>query len=190
MSKRNENARTAGEHDCREELSSLIDGELEPSACYVLLERLRSDDAARRDWEWMNAASDALRSNDVAALHSTQFTIRFAQSLAAEPPIVAPRAARKSVSLIRRVVLPGAAVAAAAGVLVVIALPQLRSTTEPQSVAVQTAPAPANEPPAELLRSAELEAYLAAHREFAVGALIPRSAPYLRTSASVPAEKR
>ena len=188
MSKRNESARTAGEHDCREELSSLIDGELAPPAYYVLLERLRLDDAARRDWEWMNAASDALRSNEVAALHSSQFTTRFAQSLAAEPPIVAPRAARKSGSLVRRVVLPGGAVAAA--VLVVIALPQLRSTTEPQSVAVQTAPAPVNEPPAELLRSAELEAYLAAHREFAVGALIPRSAPYLRTSANIPAEKR
>jgi hypothetical protein len=46
-------------------------------------------------------------------------------------------------------------------------------------VATTPAAAAANE----VRRLAELEAYLAAHRELAGGSMMPRSAPYLRASA-------
>jgi hypothetical protein len=49
------------------------------------------------------------------------------------------------------------------------------------------ASAPAGGAANEVRRLGELEAYLAAHREVAGGAMMPRTVPYLR--ASVPAQR-
>jgi sigma-E factor negative regulatory protein RseA len=145
---------------------------------------------------------DALRSSEVACLQSEKFLSRLDAALEAEPAIVAPRLRRGPVRIVRRVVLPGAAVAAAATMLAVIALPQLRGEL-PGAAQTVTAPAmpsapvttvstaPTTRPAAmpaqnEVRRLAELEAYLAAHRELAGGSMMPRSAPYLRASAPAP----
>lgn len=204
MTHRNQAASTSGEAPLAgEALSCLIDGELDPAECAKLLGRLGADHVARREWLLLHVAGDALRSSDVACLQSDRFLLRMGAALEAEPPIVAPRARRDRARLMRRVVLPGAAVAAAAAMLAVIAVPQLRgdspATTQTQtaSAAAPGAPAaaplvpvaatPASGAPKEIRRLAELEAYLAAHRELAGGSMMPRTAPYLR--ASVPAQR-
>lgn len=206
MTNRNQAASTSGEAPLSgETLSCLIDGELDPAECAKLLGRLGADHVARREWLLLHVAGDALRSSDVACLQSDRFLLRMGAALEGEPPIVAPRASRDRARLVRRVVLPGAAVAAAAAMLAVIVVPQLRGdapgTTQTAaalaaqnaSASAQAAPAaaplvpvaatPAAGAPNEIRRLAELEAYLAAHRELAGGSMMPRTAPYLRASA-------
>jgi negative regulator of sigma E activity len=188
----------------RETLSCLVDGELDAAECARLIGRLGTDRAARREWLLLHVVGDALRSSDVACLQSERFLLRMGAALEAEPAIAAPRASLARARLVRRVVLPGAAAVAAATMLVVIAVPQLRGGAAPgatRTVAVAadhkagtsaaaTPVAPAATPPAaaaaasEVRRLAELEAYLAAHRELAGGSMMPRTAAYLRASSA------
>lgn len=179
--------------DCREALSSLIDGELDEAECRRLLERLCRDESAQREWTLLNLACDALRSSEVAALHSAGFMTRVRSALAAEAPIVAPVSRPRAGRLTRRVLLPAAAMAGAAVVLGVVALPQLLGPAtpakalarkEPATVPVAP-PAPASQEQG-IVRSAELEAYLEAHREQAAGPLLPRPVAYQRASATLP----
>lgn len=171
----------------RETLSSLIDGELGAADSAKLLGRLGADRAARREWLLLHLAGDALRSSDVASLQSDRFLVRMSAALEAEPAILAPRARLDRARLVRRVVLPGVAVAAAAAMLAVIAVPQLRGD-EPAATQVAKSTPPVATMPVraaanEVRRLIELEAYLAAHQELAGGSMMPRTAPYLRASA-------
>lgn len=179
--------------DCREALSSLIDGELDEAECRRLLERLCRDESAQREWTLLNLACDALRSSEVAALHSAGFMARVRRALAAEAPIVAPVSRPRAGRLTRRVLLPAAAVAGAAVVLGVVALPQLLGLATPATSLARKEPAtlpvapPAPVPQEQgIVRSAELEAYLEAHREQAAGPLLPRPVAYQRASATLP----
>lgn len=171
----------------RETLSSLIDGELGAADSAKLLGRLGADDAARREWLLLHLAGDALRSSDVASLQSDRFLARMSAALESEPTILAPRARLGRARLVRRFVLPGVAVAAAAAMLAVIAVPQLRGDEPAATQVAQSTPPVATMPVRaetnEVRRLAELEAYLAAHQELAGGSMMPRTAPYLRASA-------
>src|SRR5262249_16503020 len=120
---------------CSEAMSRLIDGELDGTGCRELVDRLTADAEARQAWVLMNIACDAVRSSETAALHSSDFVARFSPALAAEPVILAPRALQQRQGLLRRVVLPTAAVAAAAAVLAVVALPQIRDQSPSPKVA-------------------------------------------------------
>lgn len=178
--------------DCREDLSCLIDGELGDAACARILDRVCSDPQARSQWALLNAAGDALRSSEVAALHSGAFVERVCAALAQEPAVLAPGAlARRRY---QRVLIPGAAVAAAATLLAVVAVPQLRGGGASSAVAI-TAPAPVAAPVSapqatEVARVPEIERYMRAHRELAGSTVMPQATPYLRTSNNLPAESR
>lgn len=171
--------------DCSESLSRLIDGELDDGACRALFARLDRDADARRTWVLLNVACDAVRSSETAALHSTAFVARVSAALDAEPVVLAPGAARRRYVLLRRVGIPSAAVAAAAVVLAVVAVPQLRSIAN-----VEPAPGPvvvndsAKAQPLvpvkdEVDRSPEFDAYLTAHRESAAGPVTSRAAEFI-----------
>ncbi len=181
--------------DPRERWSCLMDGEADEATITACLREWAASDVARADWAVWHAAGDALRSSEVAAFHSDRFAARLSQALAAEPAIIArPRANRR---LITRVVLPGAAVAAAAAMLTVVALPVLRGTAEAPVVAQSATPAPvlpvasgatttvaANvgvnaSPP-------HIDSYIAAHRELAGSVGMARTTPYLRTTTVLP----
>ena len=181
---------TARIDDCGEALSCLIDGELSQSECASILERLCADQAARRQWGWMHVAGDALRSSEVAALHSSGFVERVSAAIAREPVVLAPAALVHR--RYQRILIPGVAVAAAAALLAVVAVPQLRGNNESaQFAATAVSPEPSAAPPAvELARVPELERYLRAHRELAGGAVMPHATPYLRTSNNLPLEPR
>ena len=178
---------------CSEALSRLIDGELDPGACRDLFERLGADDEARRTWVLLNVACDAVRSSETAALHSAGFVTRVSAALAAEPVILAPRALRSRQGVLRRVVIPVAAVAAAAAVLAVVALPELRGPgSEPKVIEAKNEPKvvpPPVDAHGEVIRSAEFEAYLAAHRESAGGPVTSRATEYV-TNATLKTESR
>ncbi|HUL65905.1 MAG TPA: sigma-E factor negative regulatory protein [Burkholderiaceae bacterium] len=176
------NGAQAQQPECSEAMSRLLDGELEAGACRELFERLGHDGEAQRTWVLLNVASDALRSSETAALHSSGFVTRVSSALAAEPVILAPGALRRRRTVLRRVSLQAAAIAAAAVALAVVVLPQLRGGPEP----VVQAKAP------ELLRSAEFEAYLEAHRENAAGTVTSPSDYVLPAAlpAALPMESR
>jgi len=151
---------------CGEALSRLIDGELDHGGCRELFDRFSGDADARRTWVLLNIACDAVRSSETAALHSAGFVSRVSAALASEPVILAPHAMRRRGTL-RRVVVPVAAVAAAAVVLTVVAVPQLRGQRSGTDEFAKVNPMVS--PEGRVARSPQLEAYLEAHRESAVG---------------------
>lgn len=163
------NGAQAHQPDCSEAMSRLLDGELEAGACCELFERLGRDGEAQRTWVLLNIASDALRSSETAALHSSGFVTRFSAALAAEPVILAPGALRHRYRVLRRVGIPAAAIAAAVVALAVVAVPPLRG--------------PRGGPEPQIARSVELEeAYVDAHRESAGGPVTSPS-DYVRPAA-------
>jgi len=174
--------------NCAQRLSCLLDGELDSDECRSLVERLRRDREACRKWELFNCVGDAMRSADVAAWHSGRFVARVSAALQQEPTVLAPVAASRSAS--RRWLLPGAGMAAAAVVLIVVGLPS-RQAVSPESMAIR-APAPtvaSAATPASIERSPRLERYLAAHRELAEPGVMPHSTSYVRTSGAMSLEE-
>lgn len=181
---------------CAQLLSCLLDGELDDKDCAPLLDRLRHDEQSCRQWALLNLTGDALRSAEVAAWHAEGFVGRVAAALDNEPTILAP-AAVAARPRVRRWLLPGAGVAAAAAVLIVAGLPAQRPVApETTATAAQTAPAvPVNVAatppvPPQIDRLPALEQYLAAHRELAGPSLMPNSTPYLRTSGALYPQER
>ncbi len=177
---------TADDEALREWVSACLDGEASAEERQRCLARLCSNDELRADWTAWHAVGDALRSSEVAAWHRPDFCGRVMQALQEEPTVLAPR--RLSVRTVRRVVLPGAAVAAAAVVMAVVAVPLLRGPA-PEAGPVQVAlPASAPAVPApragDVDRLPQLEAYLAAHQELTSVVGMGRTTPYLRASAS------
>lgn len=188
--------------DC-ERLSCLMDGELAPEESRALLAALCSDSTLRRDWVAFHVVGDALRSHEVAAAHSAGFCTRVAQAIEREPTVLAPGALAARRPALRRWLAPGIAVAASAAVIGFVAVPLLRPAAGPApQVATNAAPAPGAATPlaaaalptedtarraaATVANARAMQAYLAAHREMASGAALPRATPYLRASAEMP----
>lgn len=170
-------------------LSSLMDGETSAEEALALLELLCSDDELRGQWVDYHVVGDALRSNEVAASHSTAFCARVARSLAKEPALVAPRMTERGQVTLRRFLAPGLAIAASVAALGFVAVPLLRAPAVPAVQQAATEPVPVTLPAEGTRRAAvtvanarSLQAYLAAHRELTTGAALPRSTPYLRTT--------
>lgn len=173
--------------DCGERLSALLDGELDAEGCRALVERLRHDPEAGRNWTLLNCVGDAMRSADVAAFHAEGFVARVSAALAQEPTVLAPAALPRR-SAVRRWLLPGASAAAAAAVLLAVGLPSRQGATTDTAAAgapAATAEVAVNAPLPAIDRSPQLERYLAAHRELAEATLMPYSTPYVRTSGAV-----
>lgn len=188
--------------DLRAQVSCLMDGD--EAGDRTCLDRVCSDDRLRGDWALWHVVGDAMRSSDVAALHSPRFAARMAQALEAEPAILAPRALRPNLHrTMRRFVLPGAAAAAAVAVISFIAVPMLRgdggvgsSGPELARGAAQPAvvPVAASRPMAGApIQPVQFERYVAAHSQMSGGLGLPRTSPYLRqtpapdTAAATPA---
>jgi len=169
-----------------EQLSAWLDGELEPEQDRAILDRLKSDAGLRAQFEWFNLAGDALRSHEVAACDHPRLVDRVCEALKSEPVRIGPGAL--SVSRVRRYLATGITVAAAAGMLAVVALPYLRGTdTAPQGPSV----ARGTQPPSLVVgapgggkiaaaRNPQLDAYFRAHRELAATGVMPSAVAYIR----------
>lgn len=178
----------------RERWSCLMDGEADDAMVAACLREWATSETVRGDWALWHAAGDAMRSSEVAAFHADRFTARVAAALADEPAIIArPRSNRR---LMTRVILPGAAVAAAAAMLTVVALPVLRGGVAEGPQLAQQAPTvaalPAAAPmaaggtPAAIKPPPHMDLYIAAHRELGGGVGMARTTPYLRTTTVLP----
>lgn len=184
----------ATSHPDWEALSSLADGELDDAAAESLLAALCRDSALRSEWTTLHIVGDALRSSDVAAVHSESFCARVRAALEAEPTVLAPRATQSARSRpLRAYLLPGAAIAASMAVIGFVAVPLLQSPSPVQTAATGVAAQPPAIAAASSRRAATtvanaraLDVYLAAHREVAAGVALPRATPYLRTPNEVP----
>ena len=180
-------------------LSCLLDGELDRAEQQRVIDRLLQDPQAQTLWSTLNAVGDAIRSSEVACLHRAEFAQRVADALRDEPTVLAPLPGTRS-RAVRRYVLPGVAVAAAAAVLTTVAVPLLGGRDAAnESPLAQRAPVvastaaptagPATAPVSAGRVARPMSPYLQAHREFAQGAVLPPSAPYLRTSTTVTVEE-
>lgn len=172
-----------------EQVSSLIDGELDPTLCGPLFATLCQDGPARSAWVRMHLVADALRSNEVAACHSDRFCARVSVALQSEPTVLAPRSGGRRI--VRRYLVPGLALAASVAAISFVALPLLAPGV-PESgskVAGSELNAAAQVASGDSIRRAaatvaharSLDPYLVAHRELtSTGVALPRATPYLR----------
>ena len=176
--------------DQREALSSLIDGEA--SDLDLACRAWRDDAGARADWHTYHVIGEAMRSDDVRANapHDAAFLSRLRERLATEAVVLAPtarpaapRAAWRHAWMAPMAVAAG--FVAVAGVLVVtrVAAPEgalpdrSASLIEPASVQPQAGAqglpvrsalsgSGAAGTSGQLVRSAELDRYLAAHQQY------------------------
>lgn len=159
-----------------EALSAMADGEASPHEAEQMCAAWRDDAEARGRWHTYHLIGDVLRSDELArpAAHDAAFLERLRGQLAQEPVILAPQPVPAPAQVRRarqRWLFPAAAAAGfvvVAGVLVVTRL----SAPDPAGGAVlvnapaapSTVPVPSFAAGAEMIRDAELDAYLNAHQ--------------------------
>lgn len=181
----------------RQQLSSLMDGELPADEAASACARWRQDADMRADWHAWHLIGDVLRSDDLALrpARDEAFLQALRQRLADEPVPLSPQPAPalEPVPLqqvVNGVVMPGMAaapaarrrgargwlmapVAMAAGFVAVVGVSLVTRNSAPEpGAAVQARAVPATAAAsAVLVRNAQLDRYLSAHRALASGAM-------------------
>ena len=182
-----------------EQISQLMDGEIEGQESSLLIRRLGKDPQMVQAWDTYHLIRDVLRNEAGASFGVAQ---RVHEDLKAEPAILAPRT--RLVARLSRESLPMAAAVAGVAVVGWLALvnqPQLDdsaqvATGSQPSIERTLAPAvsngmpslPAEEPIAEgpqriptVLANGQFNDYLVAHQEFSPSTTFQGGAPYTRT---------
>lgn len=108
--------RSDGKAPSLEEVSALVDGELDDAAVARACATWRDDAQARESWHTWQLIGDVLRSDDLAsaAPHDSAFMASFRARLAAEPVILAPSVEAAPVPVEVAAVANGAAPGSAA----------------------------------------------------------------------------
>jgi sigma-E factor negative regulatory protein RseA len=190
----------------KEQLSALADGELDGAAPATLCAAWASDASVRRDWHAWHLIGDVLRSEDLACdpRRDRQLCAAIRTRLRQEPVVLAPTAATGRARW-------GLGAAVAAGfVLAVGAFTVLRPDTQAPSAVVAHAertpspvdvvaqrapeaqPAVVDEPVVadmRLIRDAQLDRYLAAHKQFAGTSALGVPSAFLRSATVDPASR-
>jgi len=194
-------------------LSSLMDGEADASAVLKVSVLWRDDPAARSTWHAYHLIGDVLRSDDLASppAHDAAFLAALRVRLAAEPALLAPSPVPAAVPLRRRQawLVPASVAAgfvAVAGVLLVMRLsapepaaaPVLASRSVTANGVQRVDTSPAASPllvlsgapgDARVIRDAQLDAYLRAHRDMRGGAAAAMPGGQLRGIETVSAQR-
>jgi sigma-E factor negative regulatory protein RseA len=71
----------------KNQISALMDGELDDDEARIVLGRLKQDAEARDEWQIYHMIGDSLRQTPAG---NSGFSARFAEKLAAEPTVLAP----------------------------------------------------------------------------------------------------
>jgi len=169
----------------RQQLSSLMDGDLTDADAAGACAQWRHDAQTRRDWHTYHLIGDVLRSDDLASApaHDEAFLQALRQRLAAEPVPLAPapvpvpqvgngamaRARRRGSQWLMAPVAVAAGFVAVVGMLVVTRVMAPEPATSPMLAAAGSLPAAGAS--VVLVRDAQLDRYLAAHRSLANGAM-------------------
>jgi len=161
----------------KEQISALMDGELEGHAADQAIEALRAGGEARETWRLYHLIGDGMRDT---RLLGAGFTARFAERLAAEPTVLAPG------RLPGRTPIRRFAYAAAASVAAVALVGWLAFAPQPQA----PVPMAKTETPAIAITVPVTNAandYLLAHQGFSPRVSLQGMVPYVRTVADHPA---
>lgn len=157
----------------KEQISALMDGELDDGEARIVFGRFKQDAAARAEWEVYHLIGDSLRQTPV---WNDGFSARFAEKIAAEPTVLAPlrRPAFK-----RPVVALSAAASLAAVSLVAWTAFQFNQPDAPAT--------PGSGKIAGSEVAHDVNRYLVAHQEYSAtpmgtGAAIHGASPYLSAS--------
>jgi Negative regulator of sigma E activity len=193
------------EESAKERLSALADGELDGTEPAAACAAWAGHAVARRDWHAWHLIGDVLRSEDLATDPSRdrQLCAAIRARLQREPVILAPSPAIVAVAPRRARWAIGAAVAAGF-VLVVGTFALVRPSDAPAPTALAEAerapaatvasvvtPAPSAAPTAadeevvadiRVIRDAQLDRYLAAHKQFAGSSALGLPSAFLRSA--------
>lgn len=193
------------EDSARELLSALADGEVDSAGVAPSCGAWARSDRLRADWHAWHLIGDVLRSDDLAAdpRRDRHFCAAVRMRLAAEPVVLAPAPVAPSAILARgsRRGPWAAAGAVAAGLVLVVGTfvvvrpvdaplpPRLAIADGPPTVARSsvTPAAPAVEPVAivadnKIIRDAQLDRYLEAHKQFAGTSALGVPSAFLRSA--------
>lgn len=180
----------------RQQLSSLMDGDLAPGQAAGACALWRLDADTRRDWHAYHLIGDVLRSDDLAstAARDAVFLQALRQRLAQEPVPLAPAPLQPAAPVVAAVGVPQAAngsilrgrvrparhwlmapAAVAAGFVAVAGVMVVTRVISPASadapVMASTSTGATGSASAVLVRNAQLDRYLSAHRSLASGAM-------------------
>jgi sigma-E factor negative regulatory protein RseA len=165
-----------------EQVSALMDDQLDGAECEGCLRRLKDDDALRADWEVYHLIGDALRGTPGGGLPAT-----FAARLAAEPTVLAPRPASSRSAARRRTWTALSAAASVAAVAAVgwMALPLLDAPVPPVAMIQPPAPAAVQAAPAAVIVPVAqgVGDYVLAHHRFAPRSAMAGVLPYVGSAA-------
>lgn len=168
-----------------EEISALMDGELEPSQAQSQLARLKQESALRERWHEFHLVGDAMRGE---RLLSDGFNDRLSARLAQEPTVLAPRRFARPSRPLTYALSAAASVAAVAFVAWVALGPTGPLSQQPGLTAAVSKPVPVPavavpDVPVQVSLPAEgaINAYLFAHQGFSPSTAIQGLAPYIRT---------
>ncbi len=158
----------------KQQISALLDGELEPAGVQAILSRTKTDPALRECWGEYALIGDALRGETEL---SSDFTAKFMERLEAEPTVLAPAAS--AVVAKRRsaldTLLPIAATVAGVAVVAWLGL-RVEPVAQPAPLARA-----AGQPHTASVGDAD-RAYLLAHHGYAGAQAVPGVGYYMRTA--------
>lgn len=168
-----------------EQISALVDDELDAAEQALLLRQLARDESLRRQFARYQLVSDALK-DSLPERVDPDFHRRVQAALQNEAAPHGVAAGAHMGRLFRPVA--GLAVAASVAVVAVLSLQSVRETTPQSAPAVASAPAPADyiraegSPPAALpaTPARDLDAYLVNHNEFVINRGMQGMLPYVR----------
>ena len=164
----------------KEQVSALMDDQLDDADCDGCLRRLKDDEALREDWAVYHLIGDALRGTPSRGMAAS-----FAERLSAEPTVLAPGAApraKMSPGLQTWYALSAAASVAAVAAVGWLALPMIQPAgpTIAQSSGVLPVPVQVSVPPPQIVPVATgVGDYVLAHQRFAPRAAIAGVMPYV-----------
>ena len=169
-----------------EQISALIDGELQSANAERELERVKQDPALRETWDTYHVIGDAMRGS---ALLSPGFEARLSKRLAAEPTVLAPRPrpSRRIPPSVSYALSAAASLSAVAAVAWVALSGNVAGTEDEHSaIARARAPAPAAVTVAPVMatvaspQDTRAHDYLLAHQGVSPSTVLQGVAPYVR----------
>jgi sigma-E factor negative regulatory protein RseA len=165
----------------KQQISECMDGELDTEGAGRVLSQIAGSEELRADWVLYHMVGDGMRD---APDMSPTFAARFAERLAGEATVLAPRPSLLARRSVAQFAMYAAAALSAVAVVGWFALTPQLAVTNVASVPPQVAPAEKvavqQRPAISPLKPRDHD-YLLAHQAVSPGGAMPGVAPYVRT---------
>lgn len=160
-------------------ISALMDGELDEHPARDVIAKLKADPELRERWETYHLIGDALKGEPL--LSSAGFSAAFAERLAAEPTILAPKRSTLTPRRVTTYALSAAASVSAAAFVAWVAM----SGNEPAQQAKNDVPAGGIVIPASAASDSSMNQYFLLHQGVSPSSEFQGVAPYIRSVSAV-----